>query len=496
MKNILKILLTTTVVALSVASCELDKFPFSGIEQSQSFLTIKDAEAHRNGLYNNLRARIYGIYTFSMDVQTNWLNATLDYGNRNGFPHKWTEFLSTDYTIRDVWQGYYASLANVNNLITNLPTIVTTTPADSAKLSRFIGEAHFLRAFYYHQLVQRWAKDYEPATAATDPGVPLVLTYDINLMPARASVADVYAQILTDLGVAKTRLEATPGAPNSSRITKDAVTALEARVYLCMHNWTAAVTAANALISSPTYTMVTTETAFKNMWQTDASTEDIFRLFSSIAEGANTNSIYLGWSQANLVYTPDFVPTQSIVDLYDAADFRRAAYFIQGTVRVQGFDYPNTWVFNKYRGNPALYSGTQTNYHQQPKVFRMGEMYLISAEAAAMTPATEGAALATLNVLRSKRGLTDLVGLTGTALRDAIRLERTKELLGDGTSLDDYKRWNLGFTRGTPQNTAFLNLGVDFHLKTVLAGDDKFVWGIPSRDVTVNPNLTDRKSVV
>lgn len=494
MKNILKILTMTTVIAVSVVSCDLDKFPYSGIEQSQSFLTVKDAETHRNGLYNHLRSRVYGIYTFSMDIQTDWLNATLDYGNRNGFPHKWSEFLATDYTIRDMWYGYYRSLANVNNLITNLPKIATATVAEEAALTRYIGEAYFIRAFYYHQLIQRWAKDYEPATAATDPGVPLVLTYDINLMPARASVADVYQQILTDLGEAKTRLAATPGAPNSSRITSDAVTALEARVYLCMHNWTAAETAANSLITSGRYTMVTTAAAFNNMWRTDASTEDIFRLFASISEGANTNGVFLGWSQATSRYTPDWVPTQAIVDLFDPADFRRSAYFVQGIVRIQGFDYPNTWLFNKYPGNPALYSGTQTNYHHQPKVFRMGEMYLISAEAAAMTPATEGAALATLNTLRSRRGLTNLVGLTGNALMDAIKAERTRELLGEGNRLDDMKRWKIGFTRGTPQNTAFINTGVDFNLKVVAAGDDKFVWGIPSRDITVNPNLTDHQN--
>ncbi|MBE0674021.1 MAG: RagB/SusD family nutrient uptake outer membrane protein, partial [Bacteroidales bacterium] len=71
----------------------------------------------------------------------------------------------------------------------------------------------------------------------------------------------------------------------------------------------------------------------------------------------------------------------------------------------------------------------------------------------------------------------------------AVKEERLRELLCEGTRIDDLKRWKMGFTRGTPQNTAFLNVGTDFNLKTVLATDDKFVWGIPTNDLTTNPNL-------
>jgi starch-binding outer membrane protein, SusD/RagB family len=109
-------------------------------------------------LYANLRGRVYGIYMFSTDVQADQLNATLDFGNRNGFPHRWDGFLDTDYTIRDIWQGYYSGLVNVNNAITNLPTITPATDAEAATLNAYIGEAYLMRAYYYHQLILRWGK--------------------------------------------------------------------------------------------------------------------------------------------------------------------------------------------------------------------------------------------------------------------------------------------------------------------------------------------------
>ena len=140
--------------------------------------------------------------------------------------------------------GFNYSRSTVNNIINNIDAIITETQADADLIEKFKGEAYFLRAFYYHQLVQRWAKDYEPGSADTDPGVPVVLIFDVTLLPPRASVQEVYDQILSDISQAKTNLSSITGLVNSTRITIDAVTALEAQVYLCMHRWNDAVTAA------------------------------------------------------------------------------------------------------------------------------------------------------------------------------------------------------------------------------------------------------------
>jgi hypothetical protein len=215
---------------------------------------------------------------------------------------------------------------------------------------------------------------------------------------------------------------------------------------------------------------------------------------SQPSELSNANAIYLGYNPANLKYTPDFVPQQWVVDIYAAGDIRKAAYLEQKTVLVQGTTYNNVWCINKYPGNPALFTGASTNYQHKPKIFRIAEMYLISAEAAAQSAGTEAAGLTTLNLLRTSRGASTLTGLTGTALMNAIKDERVRELLCEGTRLDDLKRWKMGVTRLAPQNTAFLNLGPDFNLKVVPAGDDKFVWAIPKNDITTNPNIASQQN--
>jgi hypothetical protein len=495
MKNIIKTLSLTLVIAVTSVSCDLNRFPYDSIEQSQSFQTMKDAGTLNNGLYSSLRARVYGLYMFSTDVQADLLNATLDYGNRNGFPHKWTPLLADDYTIRDTWRYQYNTITNINNVLNNSNKIPVANSTEQATMDKYLGEAYLMRAFLYHQLVQRFAKDYEPSTAASDLGVPIVLTFDVTLKPARSTVEQVYQQILSDIGQAETLLAVIAGVQNSPKITKDCVLALKARVYLCMHRWTDAVTAANALITSGTYPLITNATTFKNMWVTDGGTETIFQLAASQpSELGNANNIYLGFNPTSNNYAPDFVPQQWVINLYALTDIRRAAYLEQKAVFVQGVNYPGIYCINKYPGNPALFTAATTNYQHKPKIFRVAEMYLISAEAAAQTPATEAAALVTLNQLRVARSATALVGLTGTALMDAIKSERVRELLCEGYRLDDLKRWKMGFSRSAPQNIGLINTGPDFNEKVVAAGDDKFVWGIPANDITTNPNIASQQN--
>jgi hypothetical protein len=487
------IAITGFLAAVALASCtdKLERFPYSSIELSQSFKTVNDAKTWNNGLYAQLRGRVYGLYTYSTDVQGDQLNASLDYGNRNGNPHRWEGFLSDDYTIRDIWQGYYSGINNLNIAIEGFKTIVPKAGQETTDLNKYKGDAHLARAYYYHRLVLRWAKAYEPATAATDLAVPLVTVYDVAAKPPRVTVKAIYDQIISDINEAKTQLAAVAGKQGATRFTKHVVTALEARVKLDMHDWAGAKAAAEELITAGTYPLINTQAEMLAMWKDDLPKEVIYQpLVTKPNELANTNGIYLGLVAQTGKFTPDFIPSKWVVDFYDNADFRKAAYFSTKTLTIQGADYPNIVLVNKYQGNPALFTAATTNYQNTPKLFRIAEMYLISAEAGARAgAATEAAALARLNELRVARGLTALVGLSGAPLFQAIKDERFRELAFEGFRLDDLKRWHEGFTRRLPQNTTIITTGANYEGKTIAADADKFVWGLPTNDVTINPNL-------
>jgi starch-binding outer membrane protein, SusD/RagB family len=494
MKKIIIINIFACLAIVSLFSCKksLDQFPADSIEVTQAFKTMADARAWNIGMYSRLRGTMYGSNMFHQDVQADQLNATLDFGNRNGNPHRWGQsFLSDDGALSGPWGNFYGNIANLNLALANLGTIPTTTPAEATELTAIRGNAFLARAHCYAELVKRFAKPYEPATANSDLGVPLVLTYDLTATPARATNKQVYDQILSDIAAAKSLLTAVPGLLGSTRFTIHTAFALEARVKLYQQDWVGARTAAETVISSAIYPLANTVGDVNAMWKTDFSKEVITQSFvSKPNELPNTNAIYLGLIPATGRFTPDFVPSQWVVDFYDNADFRKSAYFEQKALTIQGVNYSNIWCVNKYPGNPALFTGATTNYAHQPKMFRSAELYLISAEAGAREgAATAAAALVRLNDLRVSRGLLPLTGLTGAPLFQAVKDERFRELAFEGFRLFDLKRWHEGFTRTAPQSLAFIQVGSNYNTLSILPDNNQFVWGIPSRELIVNPSL-------
>jgi|LSQX01.1.fsa_nt_gb hypothetical protein len=489
MRRIYKLVVLALVFAFATVSCEVERFPYNQIEQTQAFNTMNDANTIVNGMYMQLRNRMYGIYMYTTDVQADLYNATLEYGNRNGFPHTWEGFLAGDYNIRDIWYGYYSALTNVNNIIDNMGNVTTTNATEEATKNRYIGEAHLMRAFYYHQLVIRWGKPYNAATASSDLGVPLILTFDVSLRPARATVEQVYQQILLDIESAKA-LMPDGGSPNAERLTKDAALALEARVRLHMGDWPGVVAAAEPLINSQTYPLITNTAGLVQMWENDFGSELIFQIFADKPNELPSaiNNIFMNYRPANGKYRPDFVPSQWVVDLFDDNDNRKNIFLAPLSLDIQGITYDDIYCLSKFSGNPSLWTTANSNYQHKPKVFRIAETYLNLAEAQYYID--ESAARNTLNELRVARGLTSLGSeVTGEALMEEIRGERTRELLGEGFRLNDLMRWGMGVVRTAPQNNDLVVPGENTVNLNVPADHPKFIWGIPTNDLTTNPDL-------
>ena len=492
-KNIFKKILPLAVIITTVMSCsdDLERNPYDTIGVDQSFVTFADAQNWNNGFYQSIRGTVSGYTQFSTDLQADQLNATTDFGNRNGFVHRWEGFLAADGGISSVWQNYYSRITDINIALEGFNNFNFEDAAEIADLNKFRANAHFGRAFYYFGLVNRYAKPYNPSTATSDLGVPVVLVYDVNAQPSRSTVKEVYDQILADLQVAKSTLSGVPGIQGATTFNRDVVLALEARVKLNMQDWAGAKSAADQLIGSGTYPLITTEVGLQDMWTNDFAQEVIFMPFVSAPDEltANTGGIYLGYDGGSDTYSPDFLPSQWVVDMYDAADYRKNVYFTQpSTIRLQNGDFTGITVVNKFPGNPALFTGPFTNYQHAPKVFRIAEMYLISAEAALNIPGADAAT--PLNALRAARNVATIPAPTMQDLKD----ERFRELAFEGFRLDDLKRWGEGFTRRAPQNTSTINTGSGYEGLSQPAGADKFIWAIPARDLTVNPGLKDQQN--
>lgn len=480
-----KIVLGTLFSAMAVlTACDLDKYPETNISTETAWQTIDDATRFETGLYSFLQTINGGLYIYAADYQSDLFNATYSFSNRGGDLHRW-DFTSSQYDIEDIYKNNYFCITNCNNIINNIDNIALESEDEQQKAKNIKGTAYLIRALCYHTLAVRFAKDYEPETASSDLGLPLVLDVDPNAKPSRSSLADTYKQIKSDITEAR-KLMTTEGASNSIYLTTDVIDALEARVDLYMHNYAEAVTISESLINK--YPLSTTKDNLSKVFLNDEGSEIIYKVFLSVDERTNELPYYLYWYTSINNYSPDFVPSQWVIDLYEDHDIRKDTYFLRTKVVCGDKSADNIYMLNKYPGNPDLKTTTY-EYYNMPKLFRSAEFYLIAAEAS-YKEGNEPAALGYLNDLRTQRGASSLNNKSGDELFKSIKEEWIREYIGEGMRLNDLKRWHDGFQRHDPQDLNILSIGTGMESLNISSENQKFVWEIPANDQNANSNLS------
>lgn len=503
MKYINQILLFISVAFLLV-SCDLTRKPSYAMDKDSALETLDDAEKWATQQVTSFRGRLMGPYDRLQDIQSDMLNASVDFGNRLGDFYNWNGLQAGTYELRDVYHAYYLSLKNVNYFLTHVQNI-EAKGEDKARIDYLVGQAQFFRAYYYFNLAMRYGTVYNKATADKDLCVPLVLEESHTAKPARATNKEVYGQIDKDLKEAITRLASNAGEAGATDLTQDAAKALQARVALYKGDFEQAYSSAKELIDSKKYPLGKSAEDLMKMWRADSSKEDIFRLFISRPDELPNRNIYYspitGHKEDNKpvkVFGPDWIPPQWVLDLYDDNDYRKPIYFEAVDLLASEAIYKDISIIAKFKGNPEFITinddpafGRVPNSYISPKVFRIAEMYLIAAEAGQKTGKAD--ALKFLNALKKSRGLSE-VNLSGDALMKEIQDERTRELAYEGFRLFDLRRWNMPVNRHSPQTLPdktypFLSLNPspeDFKIDT---NNKKWIWGLPAYELQTNPNL-------
>ena len=134
---------------------------------------------------------------------------------------------TTEYT----WELGYRVIGNTNKIIEMVKGIGSESTREETIL---MGENYYLRALSYFLLVNEFAQPYSN-NPTQNPGLPLKISSDPNDLPqSRSTVAETYAQIVSDLKDAITYLTLQQGESPKTNIyaTKEAAEALLARVYL------------------------------------------------------------------------------------------------------------------------------------------------------------------------------------------------------------------------------------------------------------------------
>ena len=197
-------------------------------------------------------------------------------------------------------------------------------------------------------------------------------------------------------------------------------------------------------------------------------------------ENLNTVGEFLGFQQRFDAYRCDWYPSQNALDLYEDNDVRKPIYFLNEYARFKSRIFKKVYLMNKYPGASDLRTNNLPNGMNRPKPFRIAEQYLIASESA-FKKGDEAKAKQYLNALRAARGLGD-VGSAGDALWKDIKDERTREMAYEGFRISDLRRWGDPISPARAQ-TGFDKLMVEPSKYSLPAGDNRFVWPMPSADV-------------
>jgi len=147
----------------------------------------------------------------------------------------WRQYINAEsQNSPAVWGNLYNAIYFTNVIINGVPSATDGTAAQKQEL---LGEALFLRAYCYMDLLTVFAKAYNSSTAASDPGLPLVTSTDVSeAAPQRSSVKAVLDTITANLQKAAISLPATN--INKYRATKYAAYALLSRIALYQGDYT------------------------------------------------------------------------------------------------------------------------------------------------------------------------------------------------------------------------------------------------------------------
>lgn len=500
-----KILLPVMALALTFTACDMDKTPYDSIPDSEALQTPTDFENQRNSLYSGMRSCVYSpSFCNTADVQGDEFNSVMGYSNTYNTFYSWNIGPSSTAEVETVYSNLQAIIARANFIIDgynkcDMSNTNLFTPATLAEIENIKGEAFFMRAYCLAELAKFFCADFDESTAdQPNSGVSFRLDYypssDAGTYPARKTLRETYKQITDDLDSAAVHVNAA-GEQSNFYVSKDAVTALQARVALAMDNYPVAAQKAVEVINTNTYTLVNSPDMMQDLWWGDFDTESIFKL--AVTSGSDlagqTGALFLPYQEGQV---PDYIPTQDVIDLYAENDIRKGTYFVDTLVNTNAGTSGRVYALNKFTDEGFLYTQNQQNEYSrfmvEPKVLRISEMYLIAAEAYAMQGnVSEGAKW--LNAIERERinGYEDKVFATSDVLMTEIRNEREREFIGEGVRLFDLKRWDMGVTRGTPQQEDLCNLPGS-STSTALtrpAGDKGFVWPIPQHEIDANPQI-------
>jgi len=500
-----KILLIIAVGLSLMTSCSddlLDVKSTSKMDARDVFSNTSSIEAMRLGIYGQMAYKNAGaLYTLFQPIIGGLSGDDMVYGNA------WYQILGAEanYTVAPsssgslkLWSESYYVIEATNSLLENLA--VGNAKLEPKKVLQFRAEAKAIRAMVHVDLARYFSKAYALDNGAS-AAIPYMSKLNYTGLPFRNTLKYVYAMAIKDLNESIVDLPAVTEA-NAKYMNRNAANAVLARIYLDMHDYTKALSAATAaavpLMDKMEYfkgglTKVNTESilAFANdvdkmsKWRTFISFSDNYEgmgddyvVNKPFAQSFSDNDLRKYFFLGETIFTSPAISHFTIWDIptikANLATYMEASY--------SGKGYP---LYGKFPRRDAVSGSAKGGLARgEYNYIRGSEMTLIIAECEARI-GSEPAARTALESIANRMSedgtkLVDASLLTGQNLLDAILLEKRRELLGEGHDRVEILRLGKGLVRTGTSHAAMVNLP---------ANSSSFVWPIPEDETNVNGNL-------
>lgn len=483
MKNNIKFpnkltILSLIFTGLFLGGCNedlLNPVPETIFSDASVFTTKERILQQINGIYDGMKAGTFygGRFIVYHEIRgENYLNETTN--GVTGFQTWNNTIVSSTNEVASLWAAAYSTINRANVFLEGLEANKAVL-GDDKLAAGYLAEARFVRAVSYFSLLSLYARPYADGNGSK-LGVPLRLLAEksgANNDLARATVAEVYAQILDDLNFAEQNLPLNYSTAylNTTRAHRNSAIAFKTRVLLHMGRYADVVTEANKIVSAGAPFQASSGVAhalqadITNVFKTPyTTTESIFSMpFTSLDLPGTQNGLGsyfnpgprgIGDYSINpngLAADPD----------WKATDARRA--FI--TVNTAN----NKPYMSKFPAGPE--------HLDYAPIIRYSEVLLNLAEAIARTSGVDARAVALLNAVHGRSDASTQFSAgdfaDANALVETILKERQIELLGEGFRSLDLMR----LLRPLPGKA---------NVNPVSPSQSEYIWPIPDSELAVN----------
>lgn len=495
MASLQKNIFVVLIGVIFIGGCDINTSPYDGKANEEALDSVQGLESATRGNYQGFIGEGYYYYVKHLFYMNEFPGDNIMLSGSTTDPL----FFAYNYghtpnmaNAETLWRDGYSIIQGANRVIDAIED------DDSSELQQIKGENLFLRALVHFQLVNNFGRPY-----TQDPednlGIPIVDFTDVDNLPERSSVAEVYEFIVSDLEKAADMMNE---SKSSSFASKEVAYALLSRVHLFMENNEEAIDYADMVIDSQRYNLVDTET-YKEYFTipNEDNPETIFAIKfteEDDKESGNIGSMYyqsddgVGWGE--------IFPSKSYRDALGIYEDDARHSFIEpqyerdedGNIETDENGDP---IVQERNGYPIYYMN-KFSYQEDivslssPVILRLAEMYLNRAEANAKL-GNDQLAIDDVNTIRERAGLEgDELYSTGDlkdhdTVLDVVIEERRLELAFEGHRKFDVFRNDRAMERDYPGT----HLSTGEATQTIQPDDPRVIYYIPESEIEINDNI-------